>query len=198
MGIRASQAHLFQKLSSYLLFGVPTFRTDTQTLLSNRKKQADLWAYGISGDFPLIIFRINETNQLKHVKLLLKAHSFWRKRGIESELLIINEHAPGYIDEVQEAIQVAIESSFEREVFNKRGGVFIYKADKIQAEALTLLLSVAHVVWNKQLPNLSKTLQKNETESWYSNHLKVFTNLLKEGRPWTKRYMKNGEWASIL
>ncbi len=170
MGIRASQAHLFQKLSSYLLFSVPTFRADTQTLLSNRKKQADLWAYGISGDFPLIIFRINETNQLKQVKLLLKAHSFWRKRGIESELLIINEHAPGYIDEVQEAIQVAIESSFEREVFNKRGGVFIYRADKIQAEALILLLSVAHVVWNKQLPNLSKTLLQNETESWYSNH----------------------------
>jgi cellobiose phosphorylase len=170
IGITASQAHLFQKLSSFLLFSVPTFRADTKTLLSNRKKQADLWAYGISGDFPLIVFRINETNQLKHVKLLLKAHSFWRKRGIETELLIINEHAPGYIDEIQEAIQVAIESSFEREVFNRRGGIFIYKADKIQAEAFTLLLSVAHVVWNKQLPNLSKILQKTVTESWYSNH----------------------------
>ncbi len=171
MGIRSSQAHLFQKLSSYLLFAVPTFRTNPQTLLSNHKKQADLWAYGISGDFPLIIFHINETNQLKHVKLLLKAHSFWRKRGIESELLIINEHAPGYINEIQEAIQVTIESSLEREVFNKRGGIFIYKADKIQAEVFTLLLSVAHVVWNKQLPNLTKILQKNKTESWYLNHL---------------------------
>jgi cyclic beta-1,2-glucan synthetase len=170
MGIRSSQAHLFQKLSAYLLFATATFRSDPQTLLSNRKKQADLWAYGISGDFPLIIFRINEASQLKHVKLLLKAHTFWRKRGIESELLIINEHAPGYIDEIQEAIQVAIESSLEREVFNKRGGIFICKADKIQAEAFTLLLSVAHVVWNKQLPNLAKILQKNETQSWYLNH----------------------------
>ena len=170
LGIRANQAHLFQKLSSYLLFSNPTFRTDTPTLLSNRKKQADLWAYSISGDFPLIIYLIKETNQLKQVQLLLKAHSFWGKRGIESELLIINQHPPGYIDETQEAIRVAIESSFEREVFNKRGGVFIYRADTIQAEALTLLLSVAHVVWNKQLPNLSKTLLQNETESWYSNH----------------------------
>lgn len=170
MGIKSSQAHLFHKLSSYLLFGVSTFRADQQTLLSNRKKQADLWAYGISGDFPLIIFLINETNQLKQVKLLLKAHSFWRKRGIESELLIINEHAPGYIEEMQDAIQVAIESSLEREVYNKRGGVFIYKADKIQQEALSLLLSVAQVVWRKQLPNLTKIFQKNETESWLLNH----------------------------
>jgi cyclic beta-1,2-glucan synthetase len=180
MGIRSSQAHLFQKLSSYLLFADPTFRADSQTLLSNRKKQADLWAYGISGDFPLIIFRINETSQLKHVKLLLKAHTFWRKRGIESELLIINEHAPGYIDEVQEAIQVAIESSMEREVFNRRGGIFIYKADKIQAEAFALLLSVAHVVWNKQLPKLSKILKKNERQSWYSNHLENMYSPFKE------------------
>lgn len=170
MGIRASQAHLFQKLSSYLLFGVPTFRADTQTLLANRKKQANLWPYGISGDYPLIIFQINEGIHLKDVKLLLKAHSFWRKRGIESELLIINEHASGYLDEIQEALQVAIESSFERDVFNKKGGVFIYKAEKIQTEDLTLLLSVAHVVWNKQLPNISKILQKKETQSWYSNH----------------------------
>ncbi len=170
MGIKASQAHLFEKLSSYLLFSGPTFRADVQTQLSNRKKQQDLWAYGISGDFPLVVFRINETNQLKQLKLLLKAHAFWRKRGIESELLIINEHAPGYIDEIQDSIQVAIESSLERDVFNKRAGIFVYRADNIQAEGLTLLLSVAHVVWNKQLPNLSKILLKAETTSWYANH----------------------------
>ncbi|MCH7411627.1 hypothetical protein MM239_19735 [Belliella sp. DSM 111904] len=173
MGLRTSQAHLFHKLSSYLLFGVPAFRTDAHTLLSNRKIQADLWPFGISGDFPLIIFRINEANQLKQVKLILKAHTFWRKRGIESELLIINDHAPGYIDEIQEAIQIAIESSLEREVFNKRGGIFIYQADKIQPEAFKLLLSVAHVIWNKQLPNLAKLLQKSETESWFSNYANI-------------------------
>ncbi|UJP64716.1 GH36-type glycosyl hydrolase domain-containing protein [Mongoliitalea daihaiensis] len=190
MGIRTSQAHLFQRLSSYLLFGVPTFRADAHTLLSNRKKQADLWAYGISGDFPLIIFRINEANQLKHIKLLLKAHSFWRKRGIESELLILNEHAPGYIDEIQEAIQIAIESSLEREVFNKRGGIFIYKTDKIQPETLTLLLSVAQVVWNKQLPNLAKVLQQTETQSWLSNHLVSSYTSLREWEPLDERTLE--------
>jgi cellobiose phosphorylase len=180
MGIRPNQAHLLQKLSAHLLFANPTFRASPQTLFYNRKKQADLWAYGISGDFPLIIFRINETNQLKHVKLLLKAHSFWRKRGIESELLIINEHAPGYIDEIQEAIQVAIQSSLEREVLHKRGGIFLYKADNIQGDTLTLLLSVAHVVLNKQLPNLSKIGLKSETQSWYSNHAASMYSPLKE------------------
>ncbi len=170
MGIKASQANTFQKLSSFLLFGVSTFRPNTETLFKNRKKQEDLWPYGISGDYPLIVFFINETNQLKHIKLLLKAHSFWRKRGIESELLFINTHPSGYIDEMQEAIQVAIAASSEREVFNKKGGVFVYKIEHIQGEALSLLLSVAHVVWDTQIPNLSKVFQVKETESWYGNH----------------------------
>ena len=167
LAIKTSQAHLFQKLSSYILYADPAHRTDHHTFLSNRKKQHDLWAYGISGDFPLIIFRINETNQLKQVKLILKAHSFWRKRGIESELLIINDHAPGYIDEIQESIQIAVESSLEREVFNKRGGIFLYRADKIQPDDIILLSSVAHAIFNKQLPVFPQTNQSLKTNSWY-------------------------------
>ncbi|TVP54139.1 MAG: glycosyltransferase 36, partial [Mongoliibacter sp.] len=169
LNIKTAQAHYFQKLASYIFYADPTYRADEYHLLKNAKKQQDLWAYGISGDFPLIVYRINETNQLKQVKLLLKAHSFWRKRGIESELLIINEHAPGYIDEIQESIQVAIESSLERDVFNKRGGIFIYRADKIQEEDMTLLLSVAHAVFNKKLPDLTKLKKQTETKSWYKS-----------------------------
>jgi cyclic beta-1,2-glucan synthetase len=167
LAIKTRQAHYFQKLASYLYYADSTFRTNEQNLLINHKKQQDLWAYGISGDFPLIIFRINQANQLKQLKVIIKAHTFWRMRGIESELLIINEHAPGYIDEIQEAIQIAIESSLERDIMNKKGGIFISRADKIQQEDLILLLSVAHAVFDKQLPDLSKINLLTETTSWY-------------------------------
>nr|MBS0037305.1 hypothetical protein [Saprospiraceae bacterium] len=167
LAIKTRQAHYFHKLASFIFYADSTYRTEEHRLLVNRKKQQDLWAYGISGDYPLVVFRINETHQLKQVKTLLKAHAFWRMRGIESELLIINEHPPGYIDEVQEAIQVAIESSLERDVINKKGGVFIYRADKIQQQDFTLLLSVAYAVFDKQLPDLSKVNRNVETTSWY-------------------------------
>ncbi len=167
LAIKTKQAHYFQKLASYLYYADSTYRTDERRLLLNHKKQQDLWAYGISGDFPLIIFRINEANQLKQLKILIKAHTFWRFRGIKSELLIINEHAPGYIDEIQEAIQIAIESSLERDILNKKGGIFICRADKIQQEDLTLLLSVAHAIFNKHLPDLSRVNLPTETTSWY-------------------------------
>ncbi|TVR79983.1 MAG: glycosyltransferase 36 [Chitinophagaceae bacterium] len=181
LAIKSGQAHYFHKLASYVFYAESNYRSEEYHLLINNKKQKDLWAYGISGDSPLVIFRINETNQLKQVKLLLKAHTFWRMRGIESELLIINEHAPGYIDEIQESIQVAIESSLEREVLNKRGGIFLYRADKIQPEDLTLLFSVAHAIFDKKLPDLSKLNQKTETSSWYAGGEKaVYSPLIEK------------------
>jgi len=166
LAIKTKQAHYFQKLASYLYYADPSHRADKKHLLLNHKKQQDLWAYGISGDFPVIIFRINEASQLKQLKILIKAHTFWRLRGIESELLIINEHAPGYIDEIQEAIQVAIEFSLERDIMNRRGGIFICRSDKIQPDDMTLLLTVAHAVFNKQLPDLSRISLPAETSSW--------------------------------
>ncbi|HSP40615.1 MAG TPA: glucoamylase family protein, partial [Gillisia sp.] len=167
IAINSRQAHYFHKLSSYIYYADPKYRANEYLLQLNHKKQHDLWPYGISGDFPLVIFRINEANQLKHVKFLFKTHAFWRMRGIESELLIINEHAPGYIDEVHDAIQLAIESSLERDVINKRGGVFTCRVDKIQDEDLTLLLSVAHAIFDKKLPDFQKIKLPAVTNSWY-------------------------------
>ncbi|MCC5920865.1 MAG: hypothetical protein LAT68_11595 [Cyclobacteriaceae bacterium] len=167
LGIKTKQAHFFQKLAAYLFYPSADFRADQTTQRLNRKKQEDLWAYGISGDFPLLVFRITESSQLKHIKLLLKAHSFWRNRGIASELLIINDHAPGYIDEIRDSIQQAIESSLERDVYNKRGGVFVFRSDNIKHEDKILLMSVASAIFHQQLPDFEKSPKKLTTTSWY-------------------------------
>jgi cyclic beta-1,2-glucan synthetase len=167
IGITPKQAHYFQKLSSYVIYSNTKYRTDEKTLNSNRKKQQDLWAYGISGDLPLIVFRINNTDQLKHINMLLKAHAFWSLKGIETELIILNDHPPSYADEVQEAIQQAVETSMNRESLGKYGGVFLVRTDRIADSDLALLLTVAHCVFEHSLPNLSKRSATNETTSWY-------------------------------
>lgn len=170
LGISSKEAHNYQKLVSYVLYPDKAFRADVKKLKDNRKKQQDLWAYGISGDFPLIVFRIHDMDQIKSVKTLLKAHGFWRMKGIGTELLIINDHAPGYIDEVQEAIMQAIHASTERDLVNKREGIFVNRSDKMPVEDLTLMLSVAHIVFYNKLPSLSKLKSEIDTESWLIKH----------------------------
>ncbi|REL37729.1 glycosyltransferase 36 [Rhodohalobacter sp. SW132] len=169
LGLTSKEAHNYQKLASYVLYSDKGFRSGEHKLRENRGKQHELWAYGISGDFPLIVFRIQEMDQIKSVKTLLKAHNFWRLKGVETELLVINDHAPGYIDEIQEAIMQAIQNSPERDMIHKRAGVFLHRSDKMPSEDLTLILTVAHAVFENTLPDLSRLRREKETESWLLN-----------------------------
>ncbi|MGM0459097.1 MAG: GH36-type glycosyl hydrolase domain-containing protein [Bacteroidota bacterium] len=166
LGLTSKEAHNFQKLASYILYSDRAFRANDRRLRENRGKQQDLWAYGISGDFPLVVLRIQEMDQIKSVKTLLKAHGFWRSKGVETELIVINDHAPGYIDEVQEAILQAVQSSPGRDMINKRAGVFVHRSDKMPAEDLILMEALAHIVFENKLPNLSKLKRETETGSW--------------------------------
>ena len=168
LGVTSKEAHSFQKLASYIIYSDVAFRADGRRLRESRGKQQDLWAYGISGDFPLVVYRIQDAGQIKHVETLLNAHGFWRTKGVETELLIINDHAPGYIDEIQEAIIQAINSSSERDLLQKRAGVFVQRSDRMPAEDLTLILAVAHVVFKNRLPDLNRMKRENETGSWRS------------------------------
>jgi cyclic beta-1,2-glucan synthetase len=169
LGMTPMQAHYYQKLAAFVAYSDNRYRADKKQLIENRKQQQDLWSYGISGDMPLVIYRVSHINELKHVKTLLKAHSFWKIRGLESELLILNDHAPSYADEIQEAIVGAVESSTERETFDRRGGVFVQRSDRIPADDLTLLLTAAHAVWEKTLPGFAPRLTAaNEYVSWQS------------------------------
>ncbi len=179
-GIKTNQAHQYQKLSSFILYADAAFRPSKNPLNINLKKQKDLWAYGISGDFPLVIFHINHTNQVKQVQQLLKAHSFWRIRGIECELLIINDHPPGYIDEIQESIQSIIESSLEREVFQKKGGIFVLRSDKIQHDDHLLFSTVAHAIFYKQLPLFSMANRIKSETNWNNGGKQTTFTQLKE------------------
>ena len=168
LGVTSKEAHSFQKLASYVIYSDIALRADRRTLRESRGKQHDLWAYGISGDFPIVVYRIQDAAQIKNVETLLKAHGFWRRKGVETELLIINDHAPGYIDEIQEAIIQAINTSSERDLLQKRAGVFVHRSDRMPAEDLTLILAVAHVVFKNHLPDFRKMKREHETGSWSS------------------------------
>lgn len=169
LGITSKEAHNFQRLASYIIYADSAYRADERKLRENRRTQQDLWAYGISGDFPLVVMRVQDMEQIRSVKSLLKAHSFWRQKGVETELLILNDHAPGYIDEVHEAILQAIQSSPERDLLNQRGGVFLNRPDKMPADDLPLVLSVAHLVFDQNVPKLSKLRRETPTLSWQRN-----------------------------
>ena len=166
IGVTSKQAHYYQKMASLLLYPNNLYRAREKNIRENRKLQHNLWAFGISGDLPLIVFRINNVEQLKDVKKLLNANAFWQMKGLETELLFINDHDPGYVDEVHDAIMQAIETSSSRDRMNKPGGVYLHRSDMMAPEDLTLILAVAHAVFEYKLPKLSNLKYQMGEPSW--------------------------------
>ena len=76
--IHPDEARRFQQLASHLLYPNPLLRTTAQQITDNRKGQSGLWAYGISGDLPIVLAAIGESHDLGMVRQTLQAHTYWQ------------------------------------------------------------------------------------------------------------------------
>ncbi len=144
--LSGEQALYAQRLAAALLYGSPRLRAPERILLRNRRPQSGLWAYGISGDLPLVVARVGKVEEVEIVRLLLQCHAYWRQKGLHVDLLVLNEHPPSYADEVQKLIQQAVETSPARGLMDQRGGVFLRRAEGLPEEDLSLILTVARAV----------------------------------------------------
>ncbi len=154
LGLTGEQALLAQHLATGLRYGNPALRADETLLLRNRRAQPGLWAYGISGDLPVLLFRIGQTDEVPALRMLLRMHAYWRARGLEVDLVVMNEHPPSYADELQHGIQQEVEASPSHGLLDQRGGIFVRRRDALPEEDVTLLMTAARVVLDGRLPKL--------------------------------------------
>ena len=64
LGIDAGEAGLFQRLAGHLLYAAPTLRPSSDTIRRGGGGQPGLWAQGISGDLPIVLLRIADSEDL--------------------------------------------------------------------------------------------------------------------------------------
>lgn len=166
LGLSGEQAHYFQKLSGHLLYNSEQFRADESILNRNRKKQSDLWAHGISGDVPILVYHIEDQKFLKEITLLLKAHAFWRHKGLRIDLIFMNDHPPSYVDELQEAITQQMQISSEHNRPGDKGRAFLFRSDQLSVEDRVLIDTVAKVVLKGKLPRLDQITTREVVEDW--------------------------------
>ncbi len=165
LGLPGERALYFQRLASYMLYGGSDLRAPKDVLLRNKRPQSGLWAHGISGDLPILVYRIARAEDMPHFRLLLKAHEYWRLRGLETDLVILNDHPPSYASELQNAILQAIQTSPQRGLLNQRAGIFVRRTDQLAEEDLTLILTVARVVIDGQLPRFDEEEEGEQVEA---------------------------------
>jgi cyclic beta-1,2-glucan synthetase len=136
----------FDRMLSALLYPGNLLRADAQTLAANRRSQPGLWGFGISGDLPILLVRLRKEDETAIVRDALRAHSFWRKRGIMVDLVLLIEKESGYAQELQGELYRLIVRMDGGSQINSRGGIFILSADQMAAEDRVLLATAARII----------------------------------------------------
>src|SRR5262249_40042640 len=134
LGIAHEEANLFQRIAGRILYSSPSLRPAPIVIARNTKTQAGLWAYGISGDLPICLVRIEEKTDLEIVRQLLRAHEYWRTKGLVVDLVILNEYPSSYFEELEEELLSAIRTGRTGHLLNQPGGIFVLKADTMPEE----------------------------------------------------------------
>jgi cyclic beta-1,2-glucan synthetase len=149
LGIESDEAHLFQRLANRVLYSDPSLRPAESVLAGNQQGASGLWAYGISGDLPIVLVRIDEVEDLDIVRQLLRAHEYWRLKLLDVDLVILNEHGATYAQNLHEALEGLVrtsQSSLAQDAHPVHGGVYIVRGDQLSGDDRTLLQSAARAV----------------------------------------------------
>jgi cyclic beta-1,2-glucan synthetase len=175
LGIAAEEAADFQKLAAPILYADPRFRTPSEAIIRGVAPQSGLWPLSISGDLPIVLLSIDDIEDIMQVRQLLRAHEYWRLKGLGVDVVFVNERASSYIQDLQIAIETAVRSSQSPPTAGKglaKGSVYTLRADLMSVEVRALLRSVARVVLlarrgpvANQLARLPRTVVSSPTRS---------------------------------
>ncbi len=161
LDITPIEAGNFQRLAAPLLYSDGRFRPASAGIMRSAGPQASLWPMSISGDLPIVLLRIDDIEDLPQVRQLLRAHAYWQSKSLAVDLVIINEHAASYVQDLQSAIEVAVRSCPSRLAHlepGAQGAVHVLRADLMRLESRGLLQSVARVVLSARRGGLADQL----------------------------------------
>jgi cellobiose phosphorylase len=160
--INASEAdaELYRRLASAVLYSHSQLRADASILLQNRRGQAGLWGYAISGDLPIVLLKISDINQMELARQLIQCHAYWRLKGLAVDLVIWNEDHVGYRQQLQEQILGLIATGTEAQVVDRPGGIFVRMSEQIPNEDRILLQAVARAILVEQRGSLAEQLNR--------------------------------------
>ena len=139
--LTSDEVALFNRLASAVIFTNSCFR-DLDAVAGNRLGQPGLWPYSISGDLPIVLVRVARVEDETIVRQLLQWRTYTRRRGLNLDLVILDERAI----EPANRLRTELETRIAGTVLGKSGGVFFLTADKVPADDAVLLAAAARVV----------------------------------------------------
>ncbi|HEX3028999.1 MAG TPA: glycosyl transferase, partial [Clostridia bacterium] len=99
-----------------------------------------------------------KTDEIDIVYDCLKAHEYWRLKGLRVDLVILNEEEGSYSHPLRTLLADIVSSSHAHDIINSPGGVFILNQNNIPQEVNVLLHAVSRIMLKGDAGPLTKQL----------------------------------------
>jgi cyclic beta-1,2-glucan synthetase len=147
-----------QRLLGLLLFPPSDLRVGAPEAAGPGEALGALWGLGISGDLPIVYLGIADDGDLTLLEQLLSAQSYWRRRGIEVDLAVVDEEPTGYAAEVRDSALALLGRLGADRWLGRRGGVFMLNHDHVGGHALGWLRHASRAVFDAGQGDLATRL----------------------------------------
>jgi cyclic beta-1,2-glucan synthetase len=163
IGLSLADAANVQKLASYLIYPDPFLRQPAEAIVTGMGRQSALWPMSISGDFPIFAVRIDDVADLEIVASALRYQEYMRSKGLVADLVIVNEQASSYVQDLQQAIEQLCENSRLRGTeLGPRQHIFAVRRDLMDEASYRTLLAVARVTLHTRNGRIFDQIERAE------------------------------------
>jgi cyclic beta-1,2-glucan synthetase len=146
MNIEPEDIELHDKLFSLIMYPSDKMRATSEIIQRNTLGQSGLWPFGISGDFPICLIKINKLEQINYLSRILRGYIYWRSRNIKIDLILLNERDSTYDEDLNNLLQRLITKLGASPWMSVKGGIYLLRADQLPIESYTLLETSAQVI----------------------------------------------------
>lgn len=178
LNLKTSEIEFYQELISHILFISPAQRSKEECIINNTKGQPALWPYGISGDIPIVLVKLENTDEIDIIYEILKAHEYWKYKNLKVDLVILNEEENSYTNPLNGLLSDVLSASHAHDMINKPGGVFVLKESNLPKEDVNLICAAARVVLRGNAGDLKEQLKVKQDKGL--PELKVYKEPPKE------------------
>ena len=162
--MKGKEIENYQKMLSYIIFDDSVKSVLMEKQKNEEYKQSDLWKYGISGDVPIILVKVENVNETYIVKEVLKAYEFFRTQNIETEIVILDEEKHSYENYAREEIENAILNHHMGYLKNQKNGIFILSKGEMEKKDISLLEFISKIIINSDKGGLTNNIKELEEE----------------------------------
>lgn len=145
LGIRSTAANMYQYILSNILFINRNMKEREKYIKYIKLGQSNLWTYGISGDYPIVLVTLDKESEIDIIRQLVTAYRYWKFKNINVDLIIINTKESSYIETIEDSILNLINTLGLMHNVNKSAGIFLFNKSTMNEDTLNLLKAICRL-----------------------------------------------------